>query len=55
MSEDVKPCPFCGCIADYVPESFFDRERVRCRNQECLAVIFGQRSKAAWNSRKEPA
>ncbi|EFT5156534.1 restriction alleviation protein, Lar family [Salmonella enterica] len=58
MSE-IKPCPFCGCKADWVNQQFkefnFGGHQIACINQACQASgrYSGQQEKAlkAWNQR----
>ena len=59
MSEIIKPCPFCGCRADWVNQIFkgvnFGGHQIACINPSCQASgrYSGQQQKAlnAWNQR----
>lgn len=50
MSEELKPCPFCGSVADHWFE--FDVPRAGCSNDNCIAKFddFGVSVKD-WNTR----
>lgn len=55
MSEDLKPCPFCGGKAEILPdESFKDYWNVQCSNDKCGAMVADVSQRHAvlnWNRR----
>ncbi|ELK4605707.1 Lar family restriction alleviation protein [Enterobacter hormaechei] len=59
MSEEIKPCPFCGCKAEWMSHQFngidFCGYQIACTSPSCQATgrFSGQRQKAlaAWNNR----
>ncbi|WP_196615269.1 Lar family restriction alleviation protein [Citrobacter freundii] len=61
MSEEIKPCPFCGCAGQWLNHQFngidFGGHQIACLNPSCQAQgrYSGQKQKAlaAWNNRVE--
>lgn len=59
MSEELKPCPFCGGEAELLETKDFKGQTfsacIMCRECECITCHFASKSTAieAWNRRSE--
>lgn len=55
MTNELKPCPFCGGEADFSPA----RAKIECQGDWCNAVMCGVQGDEelikAWNTRTRPA
>ena len=50
MSDELKPCPFCGSI----PEVHYDNDGtriIRCANTECAGLYWEDFDDITWNTR----
>ncbi len=57
MSENLKPCPFCGGEAELVTNINFDAVWAECKSDGCGCEIVGKRTKMDaidnWNTRTQ--
>ena len=56
MSDELKPCPFCGGEPRWAATPFENDFQIDCGNQACPVVVFSCRGTepeaiAAWNTR----
>jgi hypothetical protein len=55
LPEELKPCPFCGCVPEFSPESEYNTETVYHKiGSSCPLTLFAF-SVEEWNTRKPDA
>lgn len=51
MSEELKPCPFCGGEAE---RNLDYSKQIKCSNQNCLMSDYFIMTESSWNTRVNP-